>query len=250
VSRVSTTDAETPRPAAQAQRLFTLPPGATEVLLLRHGSTVGTAEGEVFAASEDGHGDPPLSADGEEQAVLLGERLAHEPIAKLFVTNLTRTHQTAARLMELTGLQPEVVADLREIHLGDWELGEYRVRIANRDPIIVRSFTEQRWDIIPGAERDEEFSARVRRGFDHVVAQAGPDATAAAVVHGGVIAEMCRQATGSEPFAFLGADNTSVNRFVVFPDGRVRLRSYNDTAHLDGLRAAQRSAGDADEEIV
>jgi len=242
-------DAKAPR-TVDAQRLFTLPPGATEVLLVRHGSTVGIDAGGTFPVNEDGDGDPPLSDDGEEQARLVGERLAHEPLSRLFVTTLQRTHQTAARLVELTGLQPEVVADLREIHLGDWDAGEYRVRIADRDPLIVRSFTEQRWDIIPGAEKDELFAERVRRGFDHVAAQAGPDTTVAAIVHGGVIAEMCRQATGSEAFAFLGADNTSVNRFVVFADGRVRLRGYNDTGHLDGLRDRNWVAGSASEPIT
>ncbi|MDO9409616.1 histidine phosphatase family protein [Patulibacter sp.] len=242
-------DVTAPR-AVDPQRLFTLPAGATEVLLVRHGSTAGVEAGGVFPVNEHGDGDPPLSDDGEAQARLVGERLAHEPISRLFVTTLRRTHQTAARLVELTGLQPEVVADLREIHLGDWDAGEYRVRIADRDPLIMRSFVEQRWDIIPGAEQDELFAERVRRGFDHVVAQAGPDTTVAAVVHGGVIAEMCRQATGSEAFAFLGADNTSVNRFVVFPDGRLRLRSYNDTGHLDGLRDRPWVTGSASQPIT
>jgi probable phosphoglycerate mutase len=236
--------------AVEPQRLFTLPEGATEVLLVRHGSTAGVDAGGTFPVNADGDGDPPLSPDGEEQARLVGERLAHEPLSRLFVTTLVRTHQTAERLIELTDLRPETVADLREIHLGDWDAGEYRVRIAQRDPLIIRSFVEQRWDIIPGAEKDEDFAARVRRGFDHVVAQAGPDTTVAAVVHGGVIAEMCRQATGSEPFAFLGADNTSVNRFVVFPDGRLRLRSYNDTGHLDVLRERPWATGSASEPIT
>lgn len=236
--------------AVEPQRLFTLPPGATEVLLVRHGSTAGVDAGGSFPVNADGDGDPPLSDDGEAQARLVGERLAHEPLARLFVTTLQRTHQTAERLVELTGLTPEVVADLREIHLGDWDAGEYRVRIAQRDPRIMRSFTEQRWDVIPGAEKDELFAERVRRGFDHVVAQAGPDVSVAAIVHGGVIAEMCRQATGSEPFAFLGADNTSVNRFVVFEDGRLRLRSYNDTGHLDGLRERPWATGSASQPIT
>lgn len=247
---MSSEDDENTRRAVDPQRLFTLPTGATEVLLVRHGSTIGLPAGGSFPLNADGDGDPPLSEDGEIQATLVGERLAHEPLSKLFVTTLQRTHQTVARLAELTGLTPQVVADLREIHLGDWDAGEYRVRIANRDETIMRSFLEQRWDIIPGAERDEAFAERVRRGFDHVAAQAGPDATVAAVVHGGVIAEMCRQATGSEAFAFLGADNTSVNRFVVFPDGRVRLRGYNDTAHLDGLRARDWTAGFASQPIT
>jgi probable phosphoglycerate mutase len=49
-----------------------------------------------------------------------------------------------------------------------------------------------------------------------------------------VIGELCRQATGSRPFAFVHSDNCSVSRLVVLPDGRWLLRSFNDTAHLDG----------------
>ncbi|MGX6449891.1 histidine phosphatase family protein [Patulibacter sp. S7RM1-6] len=249
---MSTPDAEKPRPAEHAQRLFVLPPDATEVVLVRHGATQGMVDGQPFEQDEDGHGNPALSADGEEQARLVGERLAAEPVdyARLFVTTLRRTHQTAARFAELTGLEPEPIRDLREIHLGDWELGEYRRRIADRDPLIVRSFTEQRWDLIPNAERDEDFAARVRRGFNEIVARSGPGVSVVAVVHGAVIAELCHQATNSDPFAFLGADNTSLNRFVVFGDGRLRLRTYNDTGHLDALRARARSAGDASEPLV
>lgn len=247
---VSSSDDAKTAGSVEPQRLFTLPPGATEVLLVRHGSTIGMDAGGTFPVNEDGDGDPPLSEDGEHQARLVGERLAHEPVTRLFVTTLQRTWQTAARFVELSGLEPERVADLREIHLGDWDAGEYRVRIANRDPTIMRSFEQQRWDVIPGAEMDELFAERVRRGFDHVVAETGPDAVAVAVVHGGVIAELCRQATNSDGFAFLGADNTSINRLVVFADGRLRLRGYNDTAHLDGLRQRHWTAGFASEPIT
>jgi probable phosphoglycerate mutase len=66
---------------------------------------------------------------------------------------------------------------------------------------------------------------------------------AAAFVHGGVIAELCRQATGSRPFAFLHADNASITRLVALADGRRLLRSFNDTAHLtEGEGYARSSA--------
>jgi probable phosphoglycerate mutase len=235
---VTSSDVPPPRPAGHPQRLFELPPDATEIVLVRHGSSAAAIEGEPFALNAEGHGDPPLAPEGHTQAEFVGKRLADEPIKAIFVTSLQRTVQTAAPLVALKGLEPTVVPDLREVHLGDWEAGEYRARIAQRDPLIVRSFLEQRWDIIPGAESNEAFGERVRRGFDHVVSMVGPG-SAVAVVHGGVIAELCRQATGSEPFAFLGADNTSVNRLIVFNDGRLRLRSFNDTAHLDHFRAQQ-----------
>jgi probable phosphoglycerate mutase len=72
----------------------------------------------------------------------------------------------------------------------------------------------------------------VRRGLDEVVAAAGPGTSVAAVVHGGVIGEICHQATGSRPFAFIHADNCSLTRLVVLAGGHLLLRSFNDTAHL------------------
>jgi probable phosphoglycerate mutase len=54
------------------------------------------------------------------------------------------------------------------------------------------------------------------------------------VLHGGVIGEICRQATSSRPFAFVHSDNCSISRLVVLPGGRQLLRSFNDTAHLVG----------------
>ena len=73
---------------------------------------------------------------------------------------------------------------------------------------------------------------RVRAGIAAIVAAVGPGAVAAAVLHGGVIGEVCRQATGSRPLAFVHVDNASVSRLVVFPSGRWLLRSFNDTTHL------------------
>lgn len=213
------------------QRRFTVPPDATEVILLRHGASAPALPGVSFPML-DGHGDPPLAPAGEEQAARAAERLRGEDIHRLFVTGLARTVQTAAPLAAATGLEPAHVPNLREIRLGDWEGGEYRIRMSQGDPIAMRALMEERWDLIPGAENDEAFSARVQAGLDEVVAATGPGRAAVAVVHGGVIAEICRQATASRPFAFVHADNCSISRIVVFADGRRLLRSFNDTNHL------------------
>ena len=65
-----------------------------------------------------------------------------------------------------------------------------------------------------------------------MLAAIGPGGTGAAVLHGGVIGELCRQVTRSRPFAFIHADNCSVTRIVQFSVGHRLLRSFNDTAHL------------------
>ena len=125
-----------------------------------------------------------------------------------------------------------MLPELREVNLGELEGGEWRIRAANGDPIVARVFAEQRWDVIPGAEPAEEFAARLRAGLNRIVEAVGPNTVAAAVTHGGVIGELCHQATDSRPFAFVHSDNASLTRLVVLPGGGWLLRGFNDTAHL------------------
>ena len=213
------------------QRAWALPDDATEVLLVRHGASQDAIPGEPFEMVE-GHADPALSAIGEQQAALVGARLAADPPDTLFVTSLRRTVQTAAPLVAATGLEPTVIPELSEVHLGEWEGGELRIRTAHGDPLVRTIFEEQRWDVIPGAEPMEAFATRTRAGLLRVVELTGPGRVAVAVVHGGVIGELTRQATSSPRLSFIHAENTSITRIVVFADGRWLLRSFNDTSHL------------------
>ena len=86
--------------------------------------------------------------------------------------------------------------------------------------------------MIPGAETMASLAQRVRAGIQAIVAAAGPDVRVTAIVHGGVIGEVCRQATDSRAFAFVHSDNGSLTRLIVLPGGAWLLRSFNDTAHL------------------
>jgi probable phosphoglycerate mutase len=200
-------------------------------VLVRHGASAAAVPGEPFEAVE-GHSDPPLAPEGRLQAEAVAERLGGQRFAGLFVTPLRRTAETAAPLAAITGLDPVVVPELREVALGEWEGGELRIRAAHRDPKYFEVIEAERWDLIPGAEPAEVFAERVAAGLQQVVAAIGPGAVAVAVVHGGVIGELCRQATSSRPFAFVHADNASITRLVVFAGGRQLLRNFNDTAHL------------------
>ena len=218
-------------PERNEQRQFAVPPDAVELLLVRHGASMGAPEGEAPELLE-GHSNPPLAPTGHEQALRVADRLAALPLRALYVTPLQRTHQTAAPLASRLGLVPKEVADLREIFLGDWEGGEFRRRAIDGSVVYKQVMAQERWDLIPGAETGENFADRVRRGIETIVAEAGPGAPVAAFVHGGVIGEACRQATASRPFAFLFADNCSITRLVVLGDGRWLLRTFNDIAHL------------------
>jgi probable phosphoglycerate mutase len=218
------------------QRRFAPPPGSTTVLLVRHGASAHAHADRPFPL-KDGHGDPPLAPEGHEQARLVGDRLAAEhesgrTIAAIYVSSLTRTHETAAPLAALLGMEPVEVSDLREVHLGEWEGGALRLKAAEGDPVYFEVIERQRWDVIPGAESSEAFAARLWAGLGGVVA-AHPDQTVVVVVHGGVIGQLLADTVGVQGFTFAGADNTSISELVVDAKGRWWLRRFNDTAHLD-----------------
>jgi probable phosphoglycerate mutase len=225
------------------QRDFSRPPEAVEILLVRHGASQAAVEGQPFELLE-GQADPPLSPEGELQAQRVAALLAGEGLQALFITTLCRTAQTAAPITAATGLEPVVVPELREVHLGDLDGGAFRIALHRGDPIVSRVFAEERWDIIPGAERMKDLAARTRAGVERIVASVQPGATVAAVVHGGVIGELCHQATGSTRFAFTRADNCSITRLVILPDGRWWLRSFNEGGHHATVVARASAAED------
>ena len=198
---------------------------------MRHGASADSVEGETFELVE-GQGDPPLSEIGRHQAELLAARLGHELFDGMYVSTLRRTPETAAPLIERTGMTPVVDADLREVFLGEWEGGLLRQKAADRDPLFERIFAEQRWDAIPGAESRQVFGGRLRRSVERI-AVAHPGGRVVVFSHGAAIGEILAQATGSEPFAFVGADNASISKVVVSSERWV-LRGYNDTSHLTG----------------
>jgi len=211
------------------QARFHPPTGSVPILLVRHGESAAARDDRPFDLV-DGQGDPDLHPDGREQAVRVAERLAGEPIRAIYVTNLRRTAQTAAPLASRLGIEPVVEADLREVHLGEWEGGVYRRHLAEGHPLARRVFVEERWDVIPGAEGRGRFDGRVRAALERIAAR-HPDELVAVFTHGGVIASLLAQASGSRPFAFVGADNASISRLVV-GGGRWTLRGFNDTGHL------------------
>jgi probable phosphoglycerate mutase len=227
----SHSDSHSEHRVAAAQRPYTPPRGATEIIFVRHGASADAVQGARFPLV-DGRGDPPLSAAGELQAEAVCDRLGGEAVGGIYVTPLRRTQGTAAPLAVALGIEPVIVEELAEVRLGDWEGGEYRLRAAAGDPVIRRVFEEERWDLIPNAEPPDSLSARVRAGVRRIAAMTGPDRVAVAVAHGGVIGEACRQATLSRPFAFVHSDNGSITRIVVGDDGRWLLRAFNDVCHL------------------
>lgn len=217
-------------PRSFRQHRFAPPPGATELLLVRHGESEPAVEGSSFPLV-DGHGDPALSPEGRAQAELVCARLATEGISAIYISKLRRTAETAAALAAALGTTPTVDPDLHEVHLGEWEGGAFRLHVAEGHPAALRMYEEERWDAIPGAEPADAFAARARRAVERIAA-AHPDQRVAVFAHGGIIGQILAEATRSRPFAFSGADNASISHLVVVGQRWV-LRRFNDTTHLD-----------------
>ncbi|MDQ3721595.1 MAG: histidine phosphatase family protein, partial [Actinomycetota bacterium] len=150
------------------QEDYSRPPGSIEVVLVRHGASEAAVEGQSFELLE-GQADPALSEAGERQAQAVAESLAGEPLTGIYITPLRRTAQTAAPLAALTGLQPVVVPELREVHLGELDGGAFRIAVRRCDPRIAEVFRQQRWDVIAGAETMEGFETRTRAGLARIV---------------------------------------------------------------------------------
>ena len=212
------------------QYRFRLPPGATDLLVVRHGESA-PARLDTPAPRVDGHSDPELAPEGVEQAERLAERLAHEHIDAVYVTSLRRTAQTAAPLAKRLGIEPLVEPDLREVFLGEWEGVAFRKYVSEGHPTAVQMFLEKRWDVIPGAESNAAFAARVGGAMERIIA-AHAGGRVVVVVHGGVIGQLMSLATGAPTFSFIGADNASITQIVAMPQPWV-VRRFNDTAHLD-----------------
>jgi probable phosphoglycerate mutase len=211
------------------QYKFERPAGACELVLVRHGESAEARMGVPFPLL-DGQGDPELHPEGRAQAELVADRLAGEPIDAIYVTSLRRTAESAAPLAARLGIDPRVEPDLREVHLGEWEGGVFRKRVAEGDPIALRMVDEERWDVIPGAEPADLFAKRIRAAVTRI-ADSHPDSLVVVFTHGGVIGQVLAEATGGRGFAFTASDNCSINQVVVQGD-RWTIRRFNDTTHL------------------
>lgn len=224
--------------ATYPQHFYQPPERAAQVLLVRHGQSRPYQAGRPFDLV-DGHGDPHLSELGHHQARLVGDRLASEPINAIYVSSLTRTHQTAAPLADRLGLTPIIEPDLREVFLGEGEGGRFREMASNDHPAAVAVRTTGEWGHLPGAETNRQLTERTVGAVRRMVAAHPEDGLVAAFCHGGVIAAVVGYAMGVGAMAFTGARHTSISHLVVEPPGddpdQWTLRLFNDGSHAGRL---------------
>jgi broad specificity phosphatase PhoE len=152
------------------------------LLLLRHGQTHGNTAGALDTAVPGLH----LTDLGRAQAEAAARALADRRIDQIYVSTLTRTHQTAAPLATALGLALRELDGLREISAGDFEMGSDHDSIAGYIGTIA-DWIERRYDArMPGGESGHEFLDRYDAAVAEIhraVQDAGGD-SALAVSHG------------------------------------------------------------------
>jgi probable phosphoglycerate mutase len=198
--------------------------GTCQVLLIRHGRSADVVPGERDAS------DPVLHPEGERQAQRLDERLATKHIDAVYSSHLRRARQTATPLARRRGLDVVEFPELEEVRLGSWAGGEFRRRVAERDPEWLAWAAGRTWDGIPGAEGDAALRARVSAVVDALAARHRGQ-TIAVVAHGGVIGAYLAQALAMPYSLWMTCENTSISLVRIGANG-THVVTVNDTHHL------------------
>jgi probable phosphoglycerate mutase len=191
------------------------------LLLVRHGETALNAARILQPA------DTPLSARGAAQAQALGRRLAREPIAAIWSSDLPRALQTAEALGPGRPLVTEPL--LQERNFGDLRGRAYDA--LGFDPLTGT-------DAPPGGESLAAFEARIDAALLRALhAAATLPGALLLVTHGLVIASLLARRIalphGTARPARIG--NTSLSVIELGPPPRATL--VDCTAHLDATRA-------------
>jgi probable phosphoglycerate mutase len=213
--------------------------------LARHGETADNAR-RVF----QGQGGSGLNRLGRAQAARLADRLRRAPPRLIVSSDLARAMETARIVADACGSPVEVDRGLREVDVGTWTGKSYEeVEKLFPEEWAAR---ERGFDVRRGGgETYAELSKRMDDAIARIAARAAAGERVLIVSHGGAIKSWIAKLLGlnEEGMRTLGgvanAGLTVVERLA---DGRPderrdgrqhRLHTWNDSAHLEGLVAAE-----------
>ena len=213
-------------------RTIGAPPTGARLVLVRHGEARCNVDGVIGGPI----GCRGLTEAGRAQASALADRLVRSGefrnVTALYTSVLPRSTETASLLARglPSGLSARADCDLCELHPGDADGLTWSA--------MVERFGTPDWDLdprqpfAPGGESLAGFFERCVASFERI-ARAHVDQRVVLVVHGGVVEQLIKLVTRSEPGERLGlvTEHCSITE-VEFDGDRRRLLSYNDRAPL------------------
>jgi broad specificity phosphatase PhoE len=200
----------------------------TRIYLIRHGSTVLSAE-DRFA----GETDVPLSDEGRRQVQRLSERLARDPIAAVYASPMGRTRETASILAAPHGTEVIVRDGLREISHGRWEQ-KTRAEVEKLYPEEYARWERDPFSFAPqGGESGLSVTARALPALMEIVA-AHEDTHVVIASHKATIRLLISSLLGFDARTYrdrLDQSPACLNILDFKDPSRARLTLFNDTSH-------------------
>jgi probable phosphoglycerate mutase len=193
----------------------------TELLLLRHALPVSR------------EADPGLSDEGHAQAERVARWLTDARIDAIVTSPLRRARETTAPIESALGLRAEVIHDLREWELDDpSHVYDALEDMAPDDPRLV-AVAEGRYDDFVPELDTAAFQRRTVAAIEDVFARHGGHDRVLVSTHGGFISAYLAHVIGARQVMWFNADYTGISRVVRLPNGRVVIRSVNETGHFE-----------------
>jgi probable phosphoglycerate mutase len=198
------------------------------LLLLRHGQTELSVQRRY-----SGHGNPPLTPLGREQAARAAKMLAVKGgIAAVVSSPLGRARETAEAAAAALGVPVEIHDGLIETDFGEWE-GLTFAEATQRDPALHARWIGDPTVAAPGGESFEEVRVRVD-AVRRDLLERYPGANVVVVSHVTPIKTLLRLALDVGPSLLyrLHLDLASLSIAEFYLDGGSSVRLVNDTSYL------------------
>ena len=195
----------------------------TRLFLVRHGEVEGA--GAVL----HGHVDVPLTVRGTAQMERASARLAREPVAAVYASDLQRARVGAGIVARPHGLTPVVDPAFRELDMGAWDGRPMAELWAEHRRDLEAWWADLEGFRLPGGESLADLKARVQPVLDRALARHRAR-TLCVVAHGGVNRVVLFAALGLplQQFHRVAQDYGCVNRVDYYPDGRVVVGCVNE----------------------
>jgi broad specificity phosphatase PhoE len=156
----------------------------TTLSLIRHAEVEASYQG-VFG----GRIDMDISPRGHEQAAALARYLRRKKFAAIYASPMKRVQQTLSAYANNGGPRPIVMANLHEVHFGDWT-GLTFAQVLERFGARASTWLDQlAAGTIPNAETASAYRARVEPCVREILKQHAGQRVAV-FCHGGVIRQM------------------------------------------------------------
>jgi alpha-ribazole phosphatase len=204
------------------------------IIFVRHGETEWNA-----SLRYQGHANIPLNDRGRAQARAAAKRLESYQVSTIYTSDLARAAETADTIGEQLGVTPIPMAELREIHVGQWE-GYTPEELYRRFPDHMAEYDRDPARTVRiGGESYAQLQDRALVALNHIREAHRRDETILVVSHGGTIRAVLCHVIGLDLIHFgrMWLDNGSFTELRLGSNGW-RLVRLNDAAHLEGTNLA------------